>query len=82
MIRPVLGGVVEDVGEENANSDSKLVKTNDSSTNPLGGTLGLVHGDQSGDQTDTKTSPDTTNDEEGNGSCGRLHGNTDGEDKT
>jgi hypothetical protein len=82
MIRPVFGGIVEDVGEEETNCDSELVKTNDSSTNPLGGTLGLVHRNQSGNQTDTDTSPDTTNDKEGNGSRGRLHADTYGEDKT
>jgi hypothetical protein len=82
MIRPVFGGVVEDAGEEETDGDSPLVKTNDSTTNPLRGTFGLVHRDQSRNQADAETSPDTTNDEEGNGSCGGLQGNTDGEDET
>jgi hypothetical protein len=82
MIGPVFGGVVEDGGEEETNGDSKLVKSNDSPTNPLGGTLGLVHWDQSGNHADAETSPDTTNDEDGNGNCGGLQGDTDGEDKT
>jgi hypothetical protein len=82
MIRSLFGGVVDDVGEEETNGDSKLVKTNDSTTNPLGGTLGLVHGNQSGNQTDTETSPGTTKDKEGNGSCSRLDADTHGEDKT
>ena len=78
----VFGGVVEDGGKEETNGDRKLVKTNDSSANPLGGTLGLVHWDQRGNQTDTETSPDTTNDEEGKFSRSGLHGDTDAEDKT
>jgi len=82
MIGPILGGVVEDIGKEYANGDSPLVKANHGSTNPLWGTLGLVQRDQSGNQTDAEASPDTTNDEEGNGSGSRLHGDTDAEDKT
>ena len=82
MIRAVFGGVVKDVGKEDTNGDSKLVKADDSSTNPLWGTLGLVHRDQSGNQTYTETSPHTTNDEERKFSCGGLHGDTDAKDET
>ena len=82
MIWAVFGGVVEDVGEEETNGDPKLVKTNHGPPNPLGGTFGLIHRDQSGNQADTDTSPDTANDKDRDGSCSGLQCDTDGEDKT
>jgi hypothetical protein len=49
VIGSVLGGVIEYIGEEDTNSDSKLVETDDGATDPLGGALGLVHWDYGGD---------------------------------
>ena len=48
---------------------------------PLGGTLGLVHGDQHGNHSDTPTGEDTTYDEKRNGGCSGLHGDTSREDE-
>ena len=81
VIRPVLGCVVENVGEEDTNSDGPLVETDDCTTDPLGSAFGLIHWNQSGNQTDAKTSKDTTYDEERKGSCRGLLGNADGEDR-
>ena len=82
MVWSVLGRVVENVGEEDTNGNSPLVATDDGTTDPLGRALGLIHRDQSGDQTDTETSKHTTDVEErkGGGCC--LDSNADGEDKT
>ena len=48
--------------------------------NPLGGTLGLVHGDQHGNHTNAPTGEDTTHDEERDSLSGGLHDDTNGED--
>jgi hypothetical protein len=79
MIGSVLGGVVKNV-EEETNSNSKLVETDDGATDPLRRALGLVHWNQSGDQTDTKIRKDIT-DEERDGGCCRPEGHTNGEDE-
>jgi hypothetical protein len=82
VIGSVLGGIVEDIGKEETNCDSKLIEADNGATDPLGGALGLVHWYYSGDQTDTKTSNDTTDDEERDGGCCCLEGDTNGEDET
>ena len=46
------------------------------SPNPLGRTLGLIHGDEHGNHSDTKTGEETTGDEEGDSESGGLHGDT------
>ena len=48
---------------------------------PLGGTLGLVHGDQCGNHSDTPTGEDTTHDEERNSGRSGLHSDTGREDE-
>jgi hypothetical protein len=82
VVRSVFRGVVEDIGEEDANSDSPLVETDDGATNPLGGALGLVHWDQSGDQTNANASKNTADDEEREGGRGCLEGDSNREDAT
>ena len=82
MVWSVLGRVVENVGEEDTDGDGPLVATDDGTTDPLGGALGLIHRDQSGDQTDTETSKDTTGDEERKLSGCSLESDTEGEDET
>jgi len=77
----VLGGVVDNRREEETDGDRPLVAGDDRATNPLGRTLGLVHGDQHGNHTNTPTGEDTTHDEEREGKSSRLHGNTDGKDE-
>jgi len=81
VVGAVLGAIVDDGSEEETNSDGPLVAGDNTTTDPFRCTLGLVHGDDGRDNTDTETSEDTTDDEEGD--CGRtgLHGNTDGEDE-
>ena len=81
MIRSVLGGVVENTREEETDGDSPLVETDDGTTDPLGGALGLIHRNQSGDQTHAQTSEGTTDDEERNGCCRGLESDSDGEDQ-
>jgi hypothetical protein len=82
VIRSVLGSVVEDTGEEETDGDSPLVETDDSTTDPLGGALRLIHRDQSGDQTHAETSKNTADDEHRNSRCRGLESDTDGEDQT
>ena len=82
MVWSILGRVVDNVGEEETDGNSPLVATDDGTTDPLGGALGLIHRDQSGDQTDTETSKHTTNIEERKRSGCCLDSNTDGEDST
>ena len=81
MIRSVLGSVVENTREEETDGDGPLVETDDGTTDPLGRALGLIHRNQSGDQTHADTSEDTADDEERNGCCRSLESNTDGEDQ-
>lgn len=82
MIRSVFGRIVENGGEEETDGDGPLVETDDCATNPLGGALGLIHRDQSRNQTDAEASKDTTNGEDRDGSGRSLNSDTDGEDKT
>ena len=49
--------------------------------NPLGRTLGLVHGDQHGNHSDTPTGEHAAYDEERNGRRSNLHCNTGREDE-
>ena len=51
------------------------------SPNPLGRTLGLIHGDQHGNHPNTPTGKDAANDEERESGGGGLHGNTNHEDE-
>jgi hypothetical protein len=82
VVWSIFGRIVENVGEEEANGNSELVATDDGTTDPLGGALGLIHRDQSGDQTDTEAGKHTTDDEERKVSGCGLESDTDGEDKT
>jgi len=82
VIRSVLGGIVENCGEEEPDSNSPLIGANDGTTNPLGSALGLIHWSYGKDQANTETGPDTTNDEGRKRSCGGLKGDTDREDET
>ena len=82
VIRSVLGGVVEDTREEETDGNGPLVETDDGTADPLGRTLGLIHWNQSGDQTHADTSEDTTDDEERNGCCRGLESDSNGEDQT
>jgi hypothetical protein len=78
----IFGPIVENVGEENTNGNSELIATDDGTTDPLGRALGLIHRDQSGDQTDAETGKHTTDDEDNKFSGCSLESDTDGEDKT
>jgi len=53
----------------------------ENSPNPLGGTLGLIHGNQHGNHSDAPAGEDTTNDEERESSSSGLHGDTSSEDE-
>ena len=59
--------------------DRPKIKGN--SPNPLGRTLGLVHGDQHRNHSDTPTSEDTAHDEERKSGSSGLHGDTGHEDE-
>ena len=82
MVWTILGRIVANVGEEDTNGNGPLVATYDGTTDPLGRALGLIHRDQSGDQTDTETSKHTADDEECKLSGCGLESDTDGEDST
>ena len=65
VILTVLGGVVDDGSEQETDGDGPLVAGDDGTTDPLGGTLGLVHGDEGGDETDSSAGEDTADEEGG-----------------
>ena len=81
VVGAVLGGVVDDGSEEKADRDRPLVAGNDGTTDPLGRTLGLVHGDEGGDETDTGTGKDTADNEGGEVGSTRLESDTEGENQ-
>ena len=81
VVRAVLGCVVHDGGEQETDSDRPLVAGNDGTTDPLGRTLGLVHGDEGGDETDTGTGKDTADNEGGEVGSTRLESDTEGENQ-
>lgn len=78
----VLSGVVDNGSEKQTKGDSKLVSTNNGTTDPLRGGLGLVKGDGCGEQTDTQTGKETTGNEEGNRSGNGLENDTKDKDET
>jgi len=82
VIRPVLRSVVENRCEQDPDSNTPLVEADDRTTDPLGRALGLIHWNQGGDQANTETGPDATDDEGSNRSCSGLKGDTDREDET
>ena len=81
VVRAVLGRVVDNGGEEETDRDRPLVARNDGTTDPLGRALGLVHGDEGGDETDTCTGEDTADDERGQVGSTSLECNTEAEDQ-
>ena len=82
VVIAVLCRIVDDGGEEETDGDRPLVAGDDGAADPLGGALGLVHGDEGGDETDTETGEDTTDDEDREGVAASLHGDTETEDQT
>ena len=82
MVVAVLGRVVDDGREQETDRDSPLVSGDDCTTDPLGRTLGLVHGDEDGDETDTETGEDTADDEGGPLVATSLEGDTEREDES
>ena len=81
VVIAVLCRVVDDGGEEETDGDRPLVARDDGTTNPLGGTLGLVHGDEGRDETDTETGAHTADNEGGPLVAAGLEGHTEGEDE-
>lgn len=63
VVVAVLGGVVYDGSEEKTDGDGPLVSGYNGTTDPFRRTFGLVHGDESGYETNTDTSNDTADDE-------------------
>jgi hypothetical protein len=78
----VLGGVVDDGGEEETDCDGELVCADDCTTDPFGRGLRLVERDCCGQETDTQTSEETTGHEEGDGCCDGLQDDSETEDDT
>jgi hypothetical protein len=76
----VLGGVVDNGGDEKSDGDGKLVATDNSTTDPFGTGLRLVKGNRHGDHADTVTSEETAGDEQGNVSGSSLKNDTNAED--
>ena len=81
VVVAVLGRVVDDGGEEETDGDGPLVAGDDGAADPLGGALGLVHGDEGGDETDTETGEDTADDEGGEVEGTGLEGDAEAEDE-
>ena len=81
VVVAVLGRVVDDGREQETDGDRPLVAGHDGATDPLGRALGLVHGDEGGDETDAETGEDTAYDEDVHVVCSGLEGDTDGEDQ-
>ena len=79
-IVPVLGGVIDDSSKQQTDGDSKLVATDDGTTNPLGCSLGLVQGNSGTDHTNTVTSEETSSNEHGDSGSSSLKDDTDTED--
>jgi len=79
-VGPVLCGVVDDSSEEKTDGDSKLVATDNGTTNPLGSSLGLIERDGGTDHTNTVASEETSGNEHGDGSGDGLENDTDAED--
>ena len=76
----VLSTVRSKRGAKETDGDSPLVTGNNCTTDPARSSLGLVHGDNSGENTDTETSNDTATDENTEISSGHLHDDTNAED--
>ena len=64
-VRSVLGSVVDQRRQEETDGDAELVGTDDETTDPFWQSLGLVHWDLGRDETNTKTSKETSSDEHG-----------------
>ena len=80
MAVAVLGGIVDDGRKQQTDGDSPLVAGHDGAPDPLGRALGLVHGDEGGDETDTETCEDTANNEGRNVVGASLESDTKAED--
>ena len=63
VVITVLGGIIDDGGQQETDCDGPLVAGDDGTTNPFGRALGLVHGDEGRNETDTETGEDTADDE-------------------
>lgn len=80
MVCAVLRGIVDDGSEKKADGDRPLVSGDDGAADPFGGALGLVHGDEGGDEADTETGEEAADDEGGPVGGAGLEGDTEGED--
>jgi hypothetical protein len=78
----VLGGVVDNGSQQETDGNSELVGSDNGSTDPLGCSLGLVHGDQGRDQTNSVSSEETASNEQGLRCRSRLEDDTKVEDET
>ena len=76
----VLGGVIDDGGKEKADGDGPLVARDDGATDPLGRALGLVHGDEGGDEADAGAREEAADDEGGPVVGAGLEGDAEGKD--
>lgn len=81
MAVAVLGRVVDDGREQQTDGDGPLVAGDDGATDPFRCALGLVHGHEGGDETDTETGEDTADDEGRNVVGTGLEGDTEAEDE-
>jgi hypothetical protein len=79
-IIPILGGVVDDSSKQETDGNSELVTADNGTTNPLGGSLGLIEGDGGTDHTDAVASEETSSNEHGDSGSNGLEDNTYTED--
>jgi hypothetical protein len=80
-IHSVLGAIVDTGSKQQPDCDAELVARYYRTTNLLGSDLGHVENNDGGDETDTKTSNQSTSDEEAETGRGSLQNNTNDEDK-
>jgi hypothetical protein len=79
-VHAFLGRVVDDSGKEKTDSDGELITTNDSTTDPLGCSFGLVKRNGGTDHTNTVSSEESASNEERNIGSDGLQDNTEAED--
>ena len=80
-IHSVLGAIVDAGSKQEADGDAELVARYYRTTNLLGSNLGHVENNNGRDETDTKTSDQSTSDEEAKTGGGSLQNNTNDEDQ-
>lgn len=81
-VRAILSTVVDAGSQHQTDGDAELVSRDNGTADLAGRDLRHVENDDGRDETDTETGDQTTDDQQGDGSGGRLENNTDNENTT